>query len=94
MMVIKVLGPGCKNCERLGMHADQAVEQIKTENHELEITVTKVTDVNIFLDYGLLKTPGLVINEKLVSSGRIPSPSQIAGWIGEALTAEERQNMS
>ena len=89
MMVIKVLGPGCKNCERLEMHAVQAVEQIQAENPKLEVSVKKVTDVNAFLDYGLLKTPGLVINEKLVSSGRIPSPSQIAGWIVEALTAEE-----
>lgn len=89
MMVIKVLGPGCKNCERLEIHAVQAVEQIQTENPNLEITVKKVTDVNAFLNYGLLKTPGLVINEKLVSSGRIPSPSQIAGWIEGALTQEE-----
>lgn len=89
MLVVKVLGPGCKNCERLKMHTDQAVEQIQAENPKLEITVKKVTDVNAFLDYGLLKTPGLVINETLVSSGRIPTPSQIAGWIGEALTAEE-----
>ncbi len=89
MMVIKVLGPGCKNCERLEMHAIKAVEQIQTENPKLEITVQKVTDVDTFLDYGLLKTPGLVINEKLVSSGRIPSPSQIAGWIEGALTQEE-----
>lgn len=89
MMVIKVLGPGCKNCERLEIHAVQAVEQIQTENPKLEITVKKVTNVNAFLNYGLLKTPGLVINEKLVSSGRIPSPSQIAGWIEGALTQEE-----
>ena len=88
-MVIKVLGPGCKNCERLEMHAVQAVEQIQAENPKLEITVKKVTDVDTFLDYGLLKTPGLVINEKLVSSGRIPAPSQIAGWIQDALTSEE-----
>jgi len=89
MMVIKVLGPGCKNCERLEMHADQAVEQLQAENPKLEVTVEKVTDVNAFLDYGLLKTPGLVINEKLVSSGRIPSQSQIARWMEEDLTSEE-----
>jgi len=89
MMVIKVLGPGCKNCERLEMHADQAVEQLQAENPKLEVTVEKVTDVNAFLDYGLLKTPGLVINEKLVSSGRIPSQSQIARWMEEDLTSVE-----
>ena len=87
MLVVKVLGPGCKNCERLTMHAVQAAEQVKAENANLEISVEKVTDVNSFLDYGLLKTPGLVINEKLISSGRIPSQSQIVGWIEEALTS-------
>lgn len=89
MLVVKVLGPGCKNCERLGTHAAQAAEQLQAENAKLEVSFEKVTDVNTFLDYGLLKTPGLVINEKLVSSGRIPSQSQIAGWMEEALTSEE-----
>jgi len=88
MLVVKVLGPGCKNCERLGMHAVQAAEQVKAENPNLEVTVEKVTDMSTFLDYGLLKTPGLVINEKLVSSGRIPSQSQIAGWMEEVVSSE------
>ncbi len=87
MLVVKVLGPGCKNCERLEMHAVQAVEQIQAEKPQLEIIVEKVTDVNAFLDYGLLKTPGLVINEKLISSGRIPSQSQIVGWMEEILAS-------
>lgn len=88
MLVVKILGPGCKNCELLGMHAAQAAELVQAENPNLEVTVEKVTDVNAFLDYGLLKTPGLVINEKLVSSGRIPSQSQIAGWMEEIVSSE------
>jgi len=89
MLVVKVLGPGCKNCERLEIHAVQAAEQVQAENPKLEVTVEKVADMNTFLDYGLLKTPGLVINEKLISSGRIPSQSEIAGWMKEALTSED-----
>ncbi|MCK4856738.1 MAG: thioredoxin family protein [candidate division Zixibacteria bacterium] len=58
MMDIKVLGPGCKNCERLELHAVQAVEQIQAENPKLEITVKKVTDVDSFLDYDILKASG------------------------------------
>jgi len=58
MMVIKVLGPGCKNCERLEMDVDQAIEQIQAENPELEITVKDVTDVDSFLDYDILKVSG------------------------------------
>ena len=84
MLAVKVLGPGCKNCEMLTKHAIQAAEMLQDENPDLEVTVEKVADVNTFLDYGLLKTPGLVINEKLISSGRIPSPSEIALWMEDA----------
>ena len=58
MMVTKVLGPGCKNCERLEMDVDQAIEQIQAENPELEITVKDVIDVDSFLDYDILKASG------------------------------------
>jgi hypothetical protein len=84
MLSIKVLGPGCKNCDRLERHALQAAEGWRAEHPEVEVTVEKVTDMERFLDYGLLSTPGLVINEKLVSSGRIPAPSHIAAWLDEA----------
>jgi small redox-active disulfide protein 2 len=88
MVYIKVLGPGCRNCERLESHAIQAAEQVGAENPDLLVSVEKVTDVNTFLDYGLLTTPGLVINEELVSSGKIPPPSQIAVWIREVISSE------
>ncbi|MDF1499650.1 MAG: thioredoxin family protein [Anaerolineales bacterium] len=84
MISIKVLGPGCKNCERVEIHAVQAVEQWQVENPGAEVTIEKVTDTEKFLDYGLLSTPGLVINEKLVTSGRIPAPFQIVAWLNEA----------
>jgi len=85
---IKVLGPGCKNCERLEEHALRAAADFERSHPGTEITVEKVTDVVRFVDYGLLTTPGLVINEKLVSSGRIPAPSQIVGWLQEASAAQ------
>lgn len=84
MLSIKVLGPGCLNCERLALHAAQAVERWEIEHPELEITIEKVTEPEKFLEYGLLSSPGLVINEKLVSSGRIPAPSHIVAWLEEA----------
>jgi hypothetical protein len=81
---IKVLGPGCKNCERVELHAVQAVEQWKVNHPEVEVIIEKVTDMEKFIDYGLLTTPGLVINKTLVSSGKIPAPSQIVAWLDEA----------
>lgn len=87
MLSIKVLGPGCKNCERVELHAVQAVEQWGAVHPDVEVTIEKVTDTEKFLDYGLLSTPGLVINEKLVSSGRIPAPSHIVQWLEEAAAA-------
>ncbi|MGD8553853.1 MAG: thioredoxin family protein [Anaerolineales bacterium] len=87
MLLIKVLGPGCKNCERVELHAAQAAEQWRAEHPDVEVTIEKVTEAEKFLDYGLLSTPGLVINEKLVSAGRIPAPSQIITWLAEAASA-------
>lgn len=85
MLSIKVLGPGCMNCEKVELHAAQAVEQWKVDHPEVEVVIEKVTDTEKFLDYGLLSTPGLVINEKLVSSGKIPAPSHIVAWLEESL---------
>lgn len=80
MLTIKILGPGCANCKRLEVIARQAAS-------DLNVTAefTKVTDYNEILAYDLVSTPGLVINERLVSSGRIPSPASVAAWITEAM---------
>lgn len=80
MLTIKVLGSGCANCKRL----EQIVRKIVTEMG-LEAEVIKVTDYNDMTTYNILSTPGLVINEKVVSSGRIPSPAEVTTWITNAL---------
>jgi len=79
MLSIKVLGPGCANCRKLEDVAREAVASLG-----IEAEITKVTDMNAIIAYGVLKTPGLVINEKLVSSGRIPTPASIAEWLRAA----------
>ncbi|MBN8442384.1 MAG: TM0996/MTH895 family glutaredoxin-like protein [Thauera sp.] len=79
MLSIKVLGPGCANCRKL--------EEIAREAAALagvEAEITKVTDMQQIIAYDVLKTPGLVINEKLVSSGRIPTPASVVEWIRAA----------
>ena len=76
MIIIKVLGSGCENCMKLTALAHQVVDELK-----LEAEIIKVTDRAEIKKYPILATPGLVINEKLVSAGRIPSEAEIAGWL-------------
>lgn len=79
MLSIKVLGPGCANCRKLEEIAREAVASLGVETE-----ISKVTDMQQIIAYDVLKTPGLVINEKLVSSGRIPTPQSVAEWIRAA----------
>ncbi len=68
MLSIKVLGPGCTNCVRVAEVAHQAVRTLG-----VEANVEKVTEIQEITKYRLLATPGLVINERLVCAGRIPT---------------------
>ena len=86
MLTIKVLGSGCPNCKRVEGHALDALEALAEEMPDLEATVLHVTERDKIMAYPIMATPGLVINEKLVSGGRIPSVQEIQGWIREALT--------
>ena len=79
-MEIKVLGPGCANCKRLYQEAEKAVAQVGQE-----ATITKVEAMEEIMAYGILRTPGLVIDGKVVASGRIPPASEIATMIATAL---------
>jgi hypothetical protein len=87
MVTIKILGSGCSNCLRLERHAAQAAEAWQSTHPQAQFAIEKVTEVERFLDYGLLATPGLVINEKLVSSGKIPAPANIVEWLEQANAA-------
>lgn len=80
MLTIKVLGSGCANCKRVEQIARRVVEEMS-----LEAEIIKVTDYNDIANYNVLSTPGLVINEKLVSSGRIPTPAEVTTWLADAL---------
>jgi hypothetical protein len=91
MLTIKVLGPGCRNCETLARRTADALAALTEEFPIVEgVTIEKITAHEEFLQYGLMYTPGLVINEKLVSAGRIPAVGHIKGWLMEALATSKR----
>jgi small redox-active disulfide protein 2 len=80
MLTIKVLGSGCANCKRVEQIARKVVTTLS-----LDAEIIKVTDYNDIAYYNILSTPGLVINEKVVSSGRIPSEAEITTFVTSAL---------
>ena len=80
MLTIKVLGSGCPNCQKVEAAAKSAVTSMG-----VEAEVIKVTDYGQIMTYNVLATPGLVINEKLVAAGRIPSEAEVMTWVADAL---------
>ena len=76
MLSIKILGGGCANCKRLEAQTRKVVEKL-----DIDAEFIKVTDHNQIMEYPILATPGLVINEKVLSSGRIPSEIEIESWL-------------
>jgi small redox-active disulfide protein 2 len=79
MLTIKVFGPGCANCRKLEEISRKALADAGVEGE-----VLKVTDMTAIVDAHVLKTPGLAIGGKLVSTGRIPAPESVLQWIREA----------
>ena len=71
-MEIKILGIGCKNCVNLAKNTEGALKELG-----MEATITKVTDMKDIAKYGIMRTPGLVIDEKVVSYGKVASTEEI-----------------
>ena len=71
-MEIKILGIGCKNCVNLAKNTEEALKELG-----MEATITKVTDMKDIAKYGIMRTPGLVIDEKVVSYGKVASTDEI-----------------
>ena len=79
-MQIKVLGPGCQKCHAL----EKAVREIVQEMG-LPADIVEVKDINEIVSHGVLLTPGLVINEKVKSSGKVPSKNEIKKYIKQEM---------
>lgn len=80
MLTIKVLGPGCENCKKV-----ESVAHLAVSGLGIEADFVKITDWNEIQQYPILATPGLVINEKLVCAGRIPTESEVTTWLANEL---------
>jgi small redox-active disulfide protein 2 len=79
MLTVKILGSGCPNCKRV-----EAISRQVAESMGIQAEFIKVTDYNQIMEYDILSTPGLVINEKLVCAGRIPTPAEVTTWLANA----------
>ncbi len=82
MIVVKVLGSGCENCQKVEQTARDTIAYMG-----LDAQVEKITERAEWKKYALLATPGLVINEKLVCAGRIPSAAEVSTWLADAAMA-------
>ena len=80
MLTIKVLGSGCANCKKV-----EAVARKAVDNMRVDAEIIKVTEYADMMQYDIMSTPGLVINEKLVCAGKIPSEAQVMTWMADAL---------
>ena len=84
-MKIKILGTGCAKCHQLEQTTRQAVKELA-----IDATIEEVKDMKKIMEYPILTTPGLVVNEHLVCSGRIPTKSEVTQFIINALDKEEK----
>ena len=79
-MIIKVLGPGCARCHQLEKMTREVVKELG-----IDAEVEEIKDMKKIMEYPILTTPGLVINEKLVCSGRVPTKTEVTTFITTAL---------
>lgn len=83
MLKIEILGPGCANCRRLDQLTHKVLEELT-----VKADISKVTDPLKFADYDVMATPGLVINDKTVCTGRVPSVTELTEFINAALAVD------
>jgi small redox-active disulfide protein 2 len=85
-MNIKILGPGCARCQQLEKTVKEVVKELA-----IDATVEEVKDIKKFIDYNVMMTPGLVINEQVVSFGKVPTKAEVTQLIINAMAKEGQQ---
>ncbi len=80
-MNIKILGPGCARCDALEKVTKEVVKELG-----IDVKLEHVRDINKIMEYPILHTPGLVLNEELVCSGRVPTKAEVTTFINKALS--------
>ncbi len=83
-MKIKVLGPGCARCQQLEKTTREAVKELG-----IEVEIEDIRDIKKIMEYPILTTPGLVIDENLVCSGRVPTKAEVTTFITTAMANQE-----
>ncbi len=86
-MNVKILGPGCTRCHQLEQTTKEVLKELG-----IEASIEEVKDMKTIMTYPILTTPGLVVNEELVCSGRVPSKAEITQLIINAQDKEERSS--
>jgi small redox-active disulfide protein 2 len=84
-MKIKILGSGCARCHQIEQTAREVVKELA-----IDASIEEVKDINKIMKYPILTTPGLVVNEELVCSGRVPTKVEVITFIINALEKEEK----
>lgn len=83
-MKIKILGPGCAKCHKLGKTVREVVDEL-----QVNATIEDVKDITKILEYPILTTPGLVIDEQVIISGQVPSKEKVIQLIKNAMEKEK-----
>ncbi len=76
-MTIKILGSGCPNCHKLEANAKQAVQELNLADVQIE----HVYEIDKIIEYGVMSTPAIVLNDEVKAAGRIPEVEEIKGWL-------------
>jgi small redox-active disulfide protein 2 len=85
-MIIKVLGTGCAKCNQLENLTKEVLKEMS-----IDAKIEHIKDINKIMEYPILATPGLVINEELVVSGKVPEKAKLTQLVINALDKEEKK---